>query len=86
MVVVFTRFPSSDCMHAHSQRSDQQELTVEHNVLVGEVVLVLRHEDQIGCHTTYMIPTSLPHACTFLEVSFFLMQKAHLPLPHQCRI
>ena len=86
MVVVFTRFPSSDCMHAHSQRSDQQELTVEHNVLVGEVVLVLRHEDQIGCQTTYMIPTSLPHACTFLEVSFFLLQKAHLPLPHQCRI
>ena len=69
-------------MHAHSQRSDQQELTVEHNVLVGEVVLVLRHEDQIGCHTTYMILTSLPHACTFLEVSFFLLQKAHLPLPH----
>ena len=75
MVVVFTRFPSSDCMHAHSQRSDQQELTVEHNVLVGEVVLVLRHEDQIGCHTTYMIPTSLPHACTFLEVSFFYCRR-----------
>ena len=75
VVVVFTRFPSSDCMHAHSQRSDQQELTVEHNVLVGEVVLVLRHEDQIGCHTTYMIPTSLPHACTFLEVSFFYCRR-----------
>ena len=71
-------------MHAHSQRSDQQELTVEHNVLVGEVVLVLRHEDQIGCHTTYMILTSLPHACTFLEVSFFYCRRhiSHCHMSH----
>ena len=41
---------------------------------------------KFGCHTTFMIPTSLPHACAFLEVFFFLLQKAHLPWPHQCRI
>ena len=68
MVVVFTRFPSSDCMHAHSQRSDQQEFAVEHN-RVGEVVLVLRCKDRVGCHTTYMPPISLPIACPFLDVS-----------------
>ena len=74
LAVVFRGFVPSNCMHAHSQRSDQQELTVEHNFLVGEVVLVLRHEDQIGCHTTY-IPTSHPHTCTLLEVSFFYCRR-----------
>ena len=71
-------------MHAHSQRSDQQEFTVEHN-RVGEVVLVWRHKGRVGCHTTFMIPTSLPHACPFFEVSFFL-QKAHLQVPEQFHI
>ena len=65
-------------MHAHSQRSDQQEFTVEHN-RVGEVVLVLRHKDRVGCHTTYMPPTSLPIACTFLEVSFFFDAEGPCP-------
>ena len=55
-------------MHAHSQRSDQQEFAVEHN-RVGEVVLVLRHKDRVGCHTTCMPPTSLPIVCPFLDVS-----------------
>ena len=52
----------------HEERSDQQEFTVEHN-RVGEVVLVLRCKDRVGCHTTYMPPTSLPIACPFLDVS-----------------
>ena len=52
----------------HEERSDQQEFSVEHN-RVGEVVLVLRHKDRVGCHTTYMPPTSLPIVCPFLDVS-----------------
>ena len=60
-------------MHAHSQRSDQQEFTFEHN-RVREVVLVLRHKGRVGCHTTFVIPTSLPHACPFLEVSSFFAE------------
>ena len=38
-------FVLCDFTHAHSKPSDEQEFAVEHSLLVGEVVLVLRRED-----------------------------------------
>ena len=67
-------FPRTACMLI---LNDLTNRNLQSNTIFLSVRLFLScgTRTKFGCHTTFMIPTSLPHACTFLEVSFFCCRR-----------